>query len=106
MCRIVDTPLWDGKPNLREQFGYHPKLAISARAVAETQLELIESGKYKGGTVYEISALGGREIPTYFLTPPGYDPKNPKQEPIIRRNDTSAYDAIWNVLAAERKANL
>ena len=106
MRRIVDTPLWDSKPNLRKQFGYHPKLAISARAVAETQLELIESGKHKGGTVYEISALGGRKIPTYFLTPPGYDPKNPKQGDTAQRNDTTAYDSIWNVLAAERKAKL
>ncbi|KAI9368017.1 hypothetical protein BJX61DRAFT_550761 [Aspergillus egyptiacus] len=103
---IVDTPLWDSKPTLREQFGYHPKLAISARAVAETELELIESGKYPGGTVYEISTLGGRKIPTYFITPPGYDPKDPKQGYMIKRNDTSTYDPIWNVLAAERSAKL
>ncbi|KAJ5457341.1 NAD(P)-binding protein [Penicillium desertorum] len=68
---IVDTPLWNTKPTLRKQFGYHPKLVISARAAADAGLELIESGDYKGGSVYEISALGGRKIPTYFITPQG-----------------------------------
>jgi hypothetical protein len=67
---------------------------------------LIESGKYKGGTVYEISALGGRKIPTFFLTPPGYDPKNPKQEYMPKRDNTSAHDPIWNVLVAERNLKL
>lgn len=102
----MDTPLWDSKANLKKQFGYHPKLAISARAVAETELELIENGKYKGGTVYEISALGGRKIPTYFITPPGYDPKSPKQGHILERDDTGANGPIWNILGAERNAKL
>lgn len=102
----MDTPLWDTKPTLRKQFGYHPKLAISARVVAEAELELIENGEYKGGTVYEISALGGRRIPTYFITPPGYDPKNPNQGNIFKRDDTGANDPIWNVLAAERNTKL
>ena len=106
MHRIVDTPLWDTKPTLKEQFGYHPKLAISARAVAEVELELIQSRKYKGGTVYEISALGGRKIPTFFITPPGYDPKNPKQGQILKRDDTGSNDPIWRILAAERNAKL
>lgn len=106
MLSIVDTPLWDTKPNLKRQFGYHPNLAISARVVAETELNLIESGNYKGGTVYEISALGGRKIPTYFNTPPGYDPNNPKQWYKPKRDDKEANDPIWDILAKERKSRL
>ncbi|CRG86918.1 Putative hydrolase Mb2248c [Talaromyces islandicus] len=68
---MVDTPLWDTKPTAKKQLGYDPKLVMSARTAAEAELDLIESGKYKGGTVYEFSTLGGREIPTYFITPPG-----------------------------------
>lgn len=101
----MDTPLWDTKPGLRKQFGYDPKFTISARAVADAELELIESEKYKGGTVYEISALGGRKIPTYFLTPPGYDPKNPKPD-VQKRDDTGVNDPIWNILWAERHSRL
>ncbi|KAK1144817.1 hypothetical protein N8T08_004829 [Aspergillus melleus] len=103
---IVDTPLWDTKPHLRKQFGYDPKLAISAQAVAESELELIESEKYKGGSVYEVSVLGGRIIPTYFISPPGYDPKKPKQSGNPKKADTGENDMIWSVLAAERNAKL
>ncbi|QKX57556.1 uncharacterized protein TRUGW13939_04673 [Talaromyces rugulosus] len=103
---IVDTPLWDTNPNLKQQFGYHPRLAISARVAAETELELIESGKYKGGTVFEISALGGRKIPTYFITPLGYDPERPQQGHILKGDDTRKYDPIWNVLVVERDSKL
>jgi hypothetical protein len=35
----VDTPLWDSRPTLKKQFGYHPKLAISARVAAEAELD-------------------------------------------------------------------
>ncbi|KAL4936619.1 hypothetical protein BDV06DRAFT_89593 [Aspergillus oleicola] len=103
---IVDTPLWDTKPTLKKQFGYHPSLAISAKAVADAEMELIESGKFKGGTVYEISTLGGRKIPTYFITPPGYDPKNPKQGYMPKRDDEGANAPILDLLKAERGSKL
>ncbi|KAL4957620.1 NAD(P)-binding protein [Aspergillus filifer] len=103
---IVNTPLWDTKPTLKKQFGYHPSLAISAKAVADAEMEMIESGKIKGGTVYEISTLGGRKIPTYFITPPGYDPKNPTQGYMPKRDDEGANAPIWDLLKAERQSKL
>ena len=103
---MVDTPLWDTKPGAKELLGYHPKLAISAQTVAEAELELIESGKYTGGTVYEISPLGGRVVPPLAISTPAPDPKNPIQASMPKKENPGANADIWNVLAAERNSKL
>lgn len=103
---MIDTPLWNSKPGVKEQLGYHPKLAISARTVADAELELIESGKYEGGTVYEISPLGGRVVPPLSINTPAPGPKNPIQDSMPKKENPGANAEIWNVLAAERNSKL
>lgn len=101
---IVKTPLWTSDAERVARFGYVDEIAISASAVAQTELKLIESGEYPGGTVYEISQAAERVIPTWHISPPGFDPENPTagisvpQEALDRANSP-----IWSALSKERK---
>ncbi len=48
----VDTPLWDQDKRSRVNFGALESLAPDD--VAKAMIELVQEGKYKGGTVLEI----------------------------------------------------
>lgn len=72
MCRIVSTPLWTtGTPGSRERFGITDEVAITADQVADTIHTAVESAEYPGGTIVEVSKLGTRKIPEWFIEPPG-----------------------------------
>ncbi|KAJ0420304.1 hypothetical protein BJY00DRAFT_323979 [Aspergillus carlsbadensis] len=100
---IVNTPLWSTNPAASARFGYHESISISAQAVAEAELELIESRQFPGGTVYEISQAGRRTIPTWFVAPPGHDPAKPTEGIAVPPEAIERANApIWERLAAER----
>jgi hypothetical protein len=69
----VNTPLWTSDLETTARYGFNEAFSISAEAVAQAELKLIKEGRFSGGTVYEISLFGEREIPEWNIQPPGHD---------------------------------
>ncbi|GLA02071.1 hypothetical protein AnigIFM60653_001366 [Aspergillus niger] len=70
---VVPTPLWDTVPGIRKQLSYDRVKHVPAEEVAEYMLELIQQGKYPGGSVVEITSSGSdgrRIIPPWNVSPP------------------------------------
>lgn len=66
------TPIWTtGAPGSGERFGVTSQIATTADAVANAINEAVESAKYPGGSIVEISNLGIRSIPEWHIDPPG-----------------------------------
>lgn len=59
---MVATPLWtrDDAKHVREQFSYADDLCIKPEEVAQGMKEIIEEGKYPGGTLLEVSKSRAR----------------------------------------------
>ncbi|EXJ71839.1 uncharacterized protein A1O5_04340 [Cladophialophora psammophila CBS 110553] len=91
---IVKTPIWTtGTPGSGERFQIKDEISITAETVAEAMQEVIESGKYPGGTIFEVSKLGTRTIPEWNIDPPGMvDGK-------MARGTEAPADAIQQALA-------
>lgn len=102
----MKTPLWLADPERSARFGYQDSIAISAKSVAEAELNLIENGSYQGGTIYEISTAGERMIGTWNISPPGSSSETPLVGTVIPQEALDrAYEPIWSVLAKERMSN-
>lgn len=58
---IVATPLWTGAAaeEVAKQYAYSDAMAITAEEVADAMKELIEQGKYRGGSLLEVSKAKG-----------------------------------------------
>lgn len=71
-CSIVKTPIWtDGAPGSGTRYGITDDIALTSSAVAATIDQAIESDDIPGGTILEISKLGGtRVIPEWNIDPP------------------------------------
>lgn len=69
---IVKTPIWtDGAPGSGARYGIKDDIALTSNAVAATIDEAIESPYIPGGTILEISKLGGtRVVPEWNIDPP------------------------------------
>ncbi|OJI81634.1 hypothetical protein ABZX51_002079 [Aspergillus tubingensis] len=70
---VVPTPLWDSVPGVRKHLSYDRVKHVPAAEVAEYMLELIQQGKYSGGSVVEITSSspdGRRIIPPWNVSPP------------------------------------
>lgn len=70
---VVPTPLWDSVPGVRKHLSYDRVKHVPAAEVAEYMLELIQQGKYSGGSVVEITSSGPdgrRVIPPWNVSPP------------------------------------
>lgn len=58
---VVSTPLWTHRAdNFSKQMGYSDEMGITPEEVAEAMLELIQDGKYEGGTLMQIDKEGKR----------------------------------------------
>ena len=67
----VDTPLWTS--DRRSRVAFHDIEALSPDQVAEAMIDLVQEGKYGGGTVLEIMPNNGpklRVIPEWNIDPP------------------------------------
>ncbi|KAK3717568.1 hypothetical protein LTR37_005634 [Vermiconidia calcicola] len=67
----VDTPLWSQEK--RERTEFHKIAALDADDVAEAMIDLVQDGKYVGGTLLEIMPNNGaktRVIPEWNIDPP------------------------------------
>lgn len=74
LTRIVKTPLWTDNPDKMAQFSVtdDPAAAVSVQDVAQTMLDVIQDGKYPGGTVFKIDT-DAREVVKFsekILPPP------------------------------------
>lgn len=60
--RIVKTRIWTDQPDKMAQFAIADnKVAVTVEEVAQSMLELIQDGKYVGGTVFKIDT-GVKEV--------------------------------------------
>ena len=68
----MSTPIWTaGTPGSGERFSVTPDVAITADQVANVVHKAVESPKYPGGSIIEVSKLGTRVIPEWHIDPPG-----------------------------------
>jgi short-subunit dehydrogenase len=61
---IVATPLWKGEDaeKVAKQYAYDDKMALTAEEVAEAMKDLVEQGKYGGGSLLEVSKANGVKL--------------------------------------------
>lgn len=57
---IVATPLWTGPDagEVAKQYSYEAEMSISAEEVAEAMKDMVEQGKFEGGSLVAISKTG------------------------------------------------
>lgn len=69
---VVRTPLWTPQAgdDLIKNFGYHESIILEPGDVARAAVQLVEGGKYGGGTVLEVTTSGTRVIPEWGVEPP------------------------------------
>ncbi|KAH8886615.1 NAD(P)-binding protein [Thozetella sp. PMI_491] len=101
---IVSTPIWTvGHPGAAERFGVTPAISIGAEKVAEVIEDAVQSSKYPGGTIIEVSALGTRVIPEWHIDPPGMiDGKMAEGTDVPPEMIQRALEPILAVTAAEK----
>lgn len=61
---IVATPLWKGEDaaKVAKQYAYDDKTALTAEEVAEAMKDLVEQGKYGGGSLLEVTKANGVKL--------------------------------------------
>lgn len=59
MPGIVDTPLWHSEA-VSKQYSYSDAMAITPEEVAWAMKDLVEQGKFNGGSLLEVSKSNGR----------------------------------------------
>ncbi|CAH0019783.1 unnamed protein product [Clonostachys rhizophaga] len=101
---IVSTPIWTtGTPGSGERFGIVEDISITPEVVAKTISEGIESPEYPGGTILEVSKLGTRVVPEWFIQPPGMvDGKMPEGTDVAEHMLVKSLEPIMSVTERER----
>lgn len=61
---IVATPMWNGEAaqDVAKQYAYSDEMAITADEVADAMKDLIEQGRFGGGSLLEVSKSRGRNL--------------------------------------------
>jgi len=61
---IVATPLWTGAgaKDVAKQYSYNDEMAISSEEVSRAMKDLIEQGKYGGGSLLEMTKANGAKL--------------------------------------------
>lgn len=59
LTRLVATPLWTD--DIKPQWSYDQSQALSGMEVAETIMELVQEGKFEGGTVMTHTPYAGKK---------------------------------------------
>lgn len=70
VLRNVTTPLWSDHPEKMKQFGTTAENSITPEAVAVGMKNLVEEGRYPGGSCMEISSAGTRLLGTWNIAAP------------------------------------
>ncbi|KEQ91741.1 hypothetical protein AUEXF2481DRAFT_32714 [Aureobasidium subglaciale EXF-2481] len=91
---IVDTPLWQTREGLSEQFSVSDKVSITPEDVAAAMVDLIVNEKYKGGTVLKVDRSGVKVIEFSGKT------RDLKDEDLVKVKDRS-FAPVQDLLAAE-----
>lgn len=95
LSRIVSTPIWTtGTPGSGERFGINNQVSITADEVAKVLFDTVQSAKYPGGTIMEVSMFGTRVIPEWHIAPPG------EVEGETAEGSTTPADAIQRVIGS------
>jgi hypothetical protein len=100
----VSTPIWTtGTPGSGQRFGIIEDISITPEVVAKTIREGIESPEYPGGTILEVSKLGTRVVPEWFIQPPGMvDGKMPEGTDVPEHMIVKSLEPIMSVTERER----
>jgi NAD(P)-dependent dehydrogenase (short-subunit alcohol dehydrogenase family) len=61
---IVATPLWTGAAakDVAKQYAYNDKMAIAVEDVSRAMKDMVEQGKYGGGSLLELSKANGASL--------------------------------------------
>lgn len=97
--RNVRTPLWTDQQ--KKQYHFSDENSISPEEVAESMIDLIQSGKYGGGTSLEISPGSIRSLGTWNIS----EPKAVTSENSREFGDIN-YAPIIQLVNKERNTNL
>jgi hypothetical protein len=68
LCRLTRTPMFT--PELEDRFGLNEKNTLAPEVVASRMIDLVELGKYEGGTILEVSAAWTRTVGTFNIAAP------------------------------------
>jgi len=98
---IVATPLWKGKDaeEVAKQYAYDDEMSLTAEEVAKTMKDLVEQGKFGGGSLLEVSKTRGVNLLESSELTQGL---GPEAQTWINR----CYDPARDILRKERKANM
>ena len=99
MSSVVKTPIWTGDPGKMAQFSIADNdVAVSVEDVARTMLELVQDGKYPGGTIFKIDT-GVAEVAT--AEDPGVAADGERAEAVARMREKMVQPVV-ELLRAER----
>jgi len=65
---LTRTPMFT--PELEDRFGINEKNSLAPEVVASHMIDLVELGKYDGGTILEVSAAWTRTVGTFNIAAP------------------------------------
>jgi hypothetical protein len=91
--RLVATPLWT--EDLKPIWSYDQSQALTGVEVAEAVLELVEDGKYEGGTVMTYTPYAGKAIEQFVDI-----------EALFAPLKEASYAPVRKVLKEERESGL
>ncbi|KAH0174260.1 hypothetical protein KCU67_g865, partial [Aureobasidium melanogenum] len=91
---IVDTPLWQTREGLSEQFSVSDEVSITSEDAAAAMVDLIVNEKYKGGMVLKVDRSGVKVIEFSGKT------RDLKDEDLAKVKDRS-FAPVQDLLAAE-----
>lgn len=74
---IVSTPLWTGPDAaaVSKQYSYSEEMAITSEEVAEAMKDMVEQGKFNGGSLLEVSKRNRRKELESTEVPSAQDPE-------------------------------
>jgi hypothetical protein len=90
--------LWTDHPDKMKQYGYTMQNTITADDVANSMIDLVEDGKYEGGSCMEIASSGRRLLGTWDIPAPPAEGTSVSKD-VLELNYRPARD----IIKAERK---
>ncbi|KAI9835774.1 MAG: hypothetical protein M1819_001953 [Sarea resinae] len=73
-------------PSMIDRFGLNETNTLEPEVVASRMVDLVELGKYEGGTILEVSAAWTRTVGTFNIAAPASDGSAVPPEAIARNN--------------------
>lgn len=83
---MVLTRIWTDAPEAMKEYAISKDVCAHPSEIAEGMRQLVESSKWPGGTVLEVSrGSPWRNVPAFNADPPAGAPTKPEQNDVERR---------------------